>query len=174
MSTLCPGQVDSCICVATWFQECQDSCECDPATAWDSEIRYGGAQNQPVQCGQTLNVTAGSAFYPKFLCQGGANCNPGRVDWVLTDPSGLPIASMVGVIPNPGGDFVIPQLQPTNFPNPGTYCLQMLGICDQDTCPCIVYFCLGPQIPIEVHDTSICRTLTRWQSTANAGHHNYR
>jgi len=157
MSTLCPGQVDSCICVATWFQECPpDSCVCGP-NPWDNEFRFGGAQNIPVLCGQTLNVTTGSAFFPNFNCQGPANC--GRVDWVLTDPNGVPIASMIGEIPNAAGGFVIPELQPTNFPDPGTYCLQMLGICGQDTCPCIVYFCLPPQPPF-VNDTSICRTLT--------------
>lgn len=155
MTTLCPGQVDSCKCVATWFQECSmDTCECGP-NPWDLEFRYGGAQNIPVQCGQTLNVTTGSAFYPKFNCQGPANC--GRVDWFLTGPDGY-LQYGIGVAPGPGGVFVISDLQPTNFIDPGTYTLQMIGICGQDTCPCTVYFCLPPPPPT-VNDASICRTL---------------
>ncbi len=154
MTTLCPGQMDSCKCVATWFQECVP-CVCGP-NPWSNEFRYGGAQNIPVQCGQTLNVTSGSAFYPKFNCQGPANC--GRVDWVLSGPNGY-LQSAIGVIPSAGGGFIIPQLQPTNFPDPGTYCLEMLGICGQDTCPCKICFCLPPQAPT-INDTSICRTLT--------------
>lgn len=153
MTTFCPGEMDSCKCIATWFQECI-TCVCGPKP-WNSEIRYGGAQNQAVNCGDTLNVTQGSAFYPNFVCQGPPNC--GRVDWTLTGPNGY-VQGMVGVVPNANGDFVIPPLSPTNFPFPGTYCLQMLGICGQDTCPCVIYFCLPPSQPY-VDDASICRTL---------------
>ncbi|MCS6929236.1 MAG: T9SS type A sorting domain-containing protein [Saprospiraceae bacterium] len=155
MSTLCPGQVDSCRCVVRWFQECIPPCRCGP-NPWNLTLLDSSGQGQTVNCGSVLNVTPGSVFLPTFICQGPSNC--GKVDWVLTGPNGY-FQSMMGVVPNASGSFVIPPLSPINFSVSGTYSLQLVGICGQDTCRCVVHFCLPPSMPY-LNDTSICRTLS--------------
>ncbi len=151
MTTLCPGQMDSCKCEIEWFQECAP-CDCGP-NSFDMEVRYGGAQNQPVLCEETITLTPSTAFYPSFQCVGG-NCNPApTVDWTLTGPGFS--QSMTGVIPTPA--FSISYLLPGGLTAPGNYTLVMTGHCGTRICPCTVYFCLPPP-PIEVRDSSVCRT----------------
>jgi len=132
-----------------------DTCSCDD-DSWDLEIRFGGALNQPVHCGDVITLPTNGffVFYSSFLCQGPPECMPAIVEWQLNGPNLLTGGTELAL---PG--FTIPALSPANFTDPGMYMLQMKGICGTDTCYCQVKFCLPPPPPV-VHDTSICRTLS--------------
>ena len=116
----------------------QLNCNCSCGT-YDMEIRLGGALNQPVVCGQTVNLglSQGFAFYPKFQCQG-SYCPPtAMVDWTLTGPG----TNLSGTeTTTPGVVFPILPLSPGQFTTPGTYTLTMTGHCDLNQCPCVITF----------------------------------
>ncbi|MCC6281980.1 MAG: T9SS type A sorting domain-containing protein [Saprospiraceae bacterium] len=120
-------------CIKTLVLDCDCSCG-----TYDLEIRLGGAQNQPIVCGQTipLGLNQGFSVYSKFQCQG-ANCEPSElVSWSLTGPN-LSIGSSDLATPN----FTITALSPGSFSTPGLYTLNMYAICGlQDTCWCTLYF----------------------------------
>lgn len=135
--------------------QCDTACSCGP-DPFQMEIRYGGALNQPVHCGDVITLSQGFfVLYTAFTCQGGVGCNPARVEWRLQGPN---LLTGGAVNTNPPG-FVIPPLSPANFTDPGTYTLTMDGFCGSDTCHCTVTFCLPPPPPV-VNDTMICRTHT--------------
>ncbi len=127
-------------------------CRCDP-TPWSLGLTSGNS-SYIIQCGNTVNVAPGATFHPTFNCIGSTpNC--GIVNWTLTGPGSY---FQSGVVPNLPGTFVIPPLSPINFTTPGTYTLQMVGICGSDTCsPCTVHFCMLPPTPF-VNDTFLCQT----------------
>lgn len=154
MTTLCQGQTDSCVCRVFWKIEC-DTCSCDDSS-WDMEIRFGGALNQPVHCGDVVPVPSNGFFvlYTSFLCQGPPGCMPAYVQWQLNGPN-IVTGGAEQALPG----FTIPAVSPANFTDPGIYTLQMWGICGTDTCHCHITFCVEPPPPV-VNDTSICRTLT--------------
>ncbi len=152
LATLCPGSMDSCICVGRWKQESCDSCTCGP---FDMGITIAGGANQPVYCGDLVTVPSNFTFHTSFSCQGGP-CESEFVHWTFRDPSGgNPQNGSATTSPN----FTIPPLNPANLTIDGIYTLEMYAICGDDTCWCTVRFCLPPPRP-EVHDTTICRTLT--------------
>lgn len=132
-----------------------DTCSCDE-NSWSMEIRFGGALNQPVHCGDMVMLPTNGHFalYTNFTCQGPPECMPARVEWQLNGPNLLTGGALLAT-----PAFTIPAVSPANFTDPGTYTLQMWGYCGSDTCHCHVTFCLPPPPP-EVHDTSICRTLS--------------
>jgi hypothetical protein len=128
-------------------------CRCDPTTPWSLGLTSGNS-SYIIQCGNTVNVAPGATFHPTFNCIGSTpNC--GIVKWTLTGPGSY---FQSGSAQNLPGTFVIPPLSPINFTTPGTYTLQMVGICGWDTCsPCTVYFCVLPPAPF-VKDTFLCQT----------------
>ncbi len=113
-------------------------CNCTCGT-YDLEIRLGGALNQPIVCGQTiqLGLNQGFVVYSKFQCQG-TNCEPSElVTWSLSGPGGLSVGSSDLATPN----FNITALSPGSFNTPGLYTFNMYAICGlQDTCWCALYF----------------------------------
>ena len=116
----------------------QMDCNCACGT-FDMEIRLGGALNQPVVCGQTvnLNLNQGFAFYPKFQCQGNYCPPTTQVDWTLTGPG----TNLIGTeTTTPGAVFTILPVNPGQFTTPGLYILTMTGHCDQNLCPCVITF----------------------------------
>jgi len=116
----------------------QMDCNCACGT-FDMEIRLGGALNQPVVCGQTVNLglNQGFAFYPKFQCQGNYCPPTAQVDWTLTGPG----TNLSGTeTTTPGVVFTILPLNPGQFTTPGLYTLTMTGHCDQNLCPCVITF----------------------------------
>lgn len=112
------------------------NCSCG---SYDLEIRFGGAQNQPVVCGQTipLSVHQNVYLYSNFQCQG-THCAPSTlVTWSLTGPGSTSLGGSDLAIPA----FSVSALTPGNFTTPGLYTLDMYAICGlQDTCRCYLYF----------------------------------
>lgn len=123
---------------ATFTKDILLDCDCSCGT-YDLEIRLGGAQNQPIVCGQTiqLGLNQGFVVYSKFQCQG-TNCEPSElVTWSLSGPGGLSVGSSDLATPN----FNITALSPGSFSTPGLYTFNMYAICGlQDTCWCALYF----------------------------------
>lgn len=113
-------------------------CDCS-CGLYDMEIRFGGAQNQPVVCGQTipLSVHQNVYLYSNFQCQG-THCAPSTlVTWSLTGPGSTSLGGSDLAIPA----FSVSALTPGNFTTPGLYTLDMYAICGlQDTCRCFLYF----------------------------------
>ncbi len=112
-------------------------CDCS-CGAYTMEIRLGGAQNQPVVCGQTIQVALNQnvALYPNFQCQGAFCESSELVTWRLNGPT-----------PTQGGSdlatpaFSVSALAPGSFSTPGLYHLYMYAVCGlQDTCWCDLYF----------------------------------
>ncbi|TAK37403.1 MAG: T9SS type A sorting domain-containing protein [Saprospiraceae bacterium] len=158
-TVLSPTVIES-LYLADTLGKCKvTNCDCgiDP---FDMEIRFGGALNQPVHCGDviTLNPNGFFTLYTSFQCQGN-NCPPtAQVDWVLTGPQGFVTQNSPSPLTATPG-FVIPALSPATFTIPGMYTLTMTGHCGNHDCPCVIKFCLPPPPPI-VNDTAVCRTAT--------------
>ena len=127
------------ICYNKQFTETiQLYCNCSCGT-YDMEIRLGGALNQPVVCGQTVDLGLGQgfAFYPKFQCQG-SFCPPSAlVNWTLIGP-GTNLSGTETTVP--GAVFTILPVNPGQFTTPGLYTLTMTGHCDLNLCPCVITF----------------------------------
>lgn len=123
---------------ATISETIQIYCNCQ-CGIFDMEIRLGGALNQPVVCGQTVDLgpSQGFAFYPKFQCQGNYCPPTAQVDWTLTGPN----TNLSGTeTTTPGAVFTILPVNPGQFTTPGTYTLTMTGHCDLNQCPCVITF----------------------------------
>ncbi len=140
LSTLCPGQTDSCSCTVRWIQEACDTCFCTGFS--DMYIRtHAGLMNQPVACGDSALILPcpdpGTAFQLTgvFGCAGDSCAPNHQIDWLLSGPSGTH-----------GGSFTDndPYFGITLLPNwisqPGLYTLSLQGICDGDTCTCEMSF----------------------------------
>lgn len=113
-------------------------CDCSCGT-YTMEYRPGGAQNQPVSCGETIQLGLDQAFalYPEFVCQGPFCALFVLVNWALAGPGGLSVSSSDLATPN----FTVSALSPGSFSTPGLYTLTMYAICGlQDTCWCELYF----------------------------------
>lgn len=150
MSTLCPGQVDSCYCRFSWIYDC---CKCG-IFELNIQDSLTGAYHF-VGCDSTIIVNGPFTFNGLFFCQG-QNCVDASIDWELTGPLGFPLQNGQ-VVATP--QFTISQLSPANFTIPGLYTLQLQANCGGDTCECTIKFCVLPKRPY-VRDSSICRTLT--------------
>ncbi|MCC6411995.1 MAG: PKD domain-containing protein [Saprospiraceae bacterium] len=134
---------DTCKCTILFtIPDCGGTCVC-AANSFAVAAQLPGSV-QPIACGQTVPVDPGEVFsiLTSFHCQGTA-CNPtDQVSWSFTGPGGLSLGSSATASPN----FSVPPVTQMAYSTPGTYTLDMYGICGlQDTCRCTVF--------IEVKDT---------------------
>lgn len=141
-TTLCPGQTDSCECVATWIMPPCDTCYCGGFS--DMFVRTPqGAMNMAVSCGGAPLIipcpNPGKGFHLTgvFGCAGDA-CPPDhQIDWTLVHQSSGTTYS--GGFPDNDPFFGI-YIMPTYISQPGIYTLTMTGYCNGDTCVCEVQF----------------------------------
>ncbi|WP_373495245.1 T9SS type A sorting domain-containing protein [Aquiflexum sp.] len=142
VSTLCPGQIDSCECTLQWIQEDCDTCYCGGFT--DMFIRTPqGAMNIAIACGDPPLTIAcpdpGKGFHLTgvFDCIGGACPSDHQIDWTLTHQS-LGTTHTGGFQDN--DPYFGIHILPTYISQPGIYTLTMTGYCNGDTCVCEVQF----------------------------------
>lgn len=140
LSTLCPGQTDSCLCTVRWIQEACDTCYCTGFS--DMFIRtHAGLMNQPVACGDSALILPcpdpGRAFQLTgvFGCTGDSCAPDHQIDWMLSGPGSTNSGSFTDNDPYFGISLL-----PNWFSQPGLYTLTLQGICDGDTCICELSF----------------------------------
>ncbi|MEZ5032587.1 MAG: T9SS type A sorting domain-containing protein [Saprospiraceae bacterium] len=140
LSTLCPGQTDSCLCTLQWLQPDCDTCYCGGFS--DMFIRtHAGLMNQPVACGDSALILPcpdpGMAFQLTgvFACVGDSCAPDHQIDWLLTGPGGSNGGSF-----NDNDPYFGISLLPNWFSQPGLYTLSLQGVCDGDTCICEMSF----------------------------------
>lgn len=156
LSTLCPGQIDSCLCTLQWLQQDCDTCYCGGFT--DMYIRtHAGLMNQPVACGDSAVILPcpdpGKGFHLTgvFQCAGGG-CPPDhQIDWTLVHQSTG--TTHTGGFQDNDPYFGI-HILPTYISQPGIYTLTMTGYCNGDTCECVIQFIIDcPDLcPCEIDD----------------------
>jgi hypothetical protein len=142
LSTLCPGQTDSCMCTLQWLQQDCDTCYCGGFT--DMFVRTPqGAMNMAVACGDApLTIPCpepGKGFHLTgvFQCAGGG-CPPDhQIDWTLVHQSTG--TTFTGGFLDNDPYFGI-HILPTYISQPGLYTLTMTGYCNGDTCECVIQF----------------------------------
>ncbi|MBL7813424.1 MAG: HYR domain-containing protein [Saprospiraceae bacterium] len=103
-----------------------DTCKCN-----NIELLYSISRGPllPKNCGDTLGIPTNLPFQflPILHCRPDS-CDPNaRLNMTLTRPNGSVIA-------------VTSPLIPANFSTPGLYKLTLTGICNGDTCKCVIYF----------------------------------
>ncbi|MBP6183383.1 MAG: T9SS type A sorting domain-containing protein [Saprospiraceae bacterium] len=156
LSTLCPGQTDSCVCTVRWVQEACDTCYCGGFE--DMFVRTPqGAMNMAVSCGgPPLTIPCpdpGKGFHLTgvFGCAGGG-CPPDhQIDWTLVHQSTG--TTHTGGFQDNDPYFGI-HILPTYISQPGLYTLTMTGVCNGDTCLCEVQFLIDcPDLcPCDIDD----------------------
>jgi hypothetical protein len=156
LSTLCPGQTDSCVCTLRWVQEACDTCHCGGFE--DMFVRTPqGAMNMAVSCGgPPLTIPCpdpGNGFHLTgvFGCVGNG-CTPDhQIDWSLVHQSSGTTYS--GGFQDNDPFFGI-HILPTYISQPGLYTLTMTGVCNGDTCLCEVQFLIDcPDLcPCDIDD----------------------
>lgn len=141
-TTLCPGQTDSCECVATWIMPPCDTCYCGGFS--DMFVRTPqGAMNMAVSCGGAPLIIPcpepGKGFHLTgvFGCAGDT-CPPDhQIDWTLVHQSSGTTHS--GGFQDNDPFFGI-YILPTYISQPGLYSLTLTGYCNGDTCVCELQF----------------------------------
>jgi len=154
LSTLCPGQTDSCLCILQWLQPDCDTCYCGGFS--DMFIRtHAGLMNQPVACGDSALILPcpdpGMAFQLTgvFACVGDSCAPDHQIDWLLTGPGGSNGGSF-----NDNDPYFGISLLPNWFSQPGLYTLSLQGFCGGDTCICEMSFLIDcPDLcPCDIDD----------------------
>lgn len=154
LTTLCPGQTDSCMCTLQWIQEACDTCYCGGFS--DLFVRtHTGAMNEQVWCDDIPVVLQCPANGVGFHLTGVFGCNGDtcppdhQIEWTLYGPLDTFSGSFIDNDP-----FFSIHLLPGYFQNPGLYTLTLLGYCGSDTCTCVLRFIVDcpDQCPCDIAD----------------------
>lgn len=139
-TTLCFGQTDSCECVATWIMPPCDTCYC--GGFGDFYVRtYSGLMNQKIQCDDSPIVLTcppqgnGYHFLSTLNCLGDSCATDHQINWMLVGPNTTVVDSFLDNDP-----YFSIYLLPNYFAQPGPYTLTVTGICNGDTCTCVLRF----------------------------------
>jgi hypothetical protein len=170
LSTLCNGAIDSCTCTVRWIREECDTCFC--GTFSDMYFRFAKTiPRKQVFCDAPTEVLAcpkpGNSllFSGKFQCAGN-NCPPtAPVTWYLVRLPNTPVASGTTTA-NP---YFGINILPAWYGTPGNYELRLNGLCDLDTCECLIRFSTNCPDPCPCDLTNFTNAVTKGFANVNSG-----
>ncbi|MBI5916461.1 MAG: T9SS type A sorting domain-containing protein [Bacteroidetes bacterium] len=135
LQTVCPGQLEPCVCEVNWVQPDCPSCACGSFEQIKIKNKKTGlnqtltCNNQPPQFIPCPPSGKPHVITGKLVCNG--NCTASSMTWTVMNPNGTTVLS--GSAPGPWFSIAIPSTAVTVN---GLYMVKIQGICDGDTCEC--------------------------------------